>query len=346
MDWARIRFFYYRKKMNNFAGSYKNKRVLITGGLGFIGSNLAIRLVDLGANVTIVDSLIWAYGGNMFNVEGIKDKVKINIGDIRDRYSMNHLVKGQDFLFNLAGQVSHIDSMKDPFTDLEINVTSQVSILESCRQNNPDIKIIYASSRQVYGKPEYLPVDEKHPIHPTDVNGININAGEWYHILYNNVYGIKATSLRMTNVYGPRQLIKHNRQGFIGWFIRQGVEGDKIQIYGDGRQKRDLNYVDDVCDALLLAGASDKANGRIYNLGHHEVISLRDLAEMIFVISKKGNYELIPWPEEKKKIDIGDYYGEFSKIKNELGWESKTNLKNGLKITIDYYKKYLDKYLK
>lgn len=331
--------------INQFNQAYRNKKVLITGGLGFIGSNLARYLVELGAQVTIIDSLIWAYGGNMFNIEDIKEKIKINIGDIRDRYSINHLVKGQDFLFNLAGQVSHIDSMKDPFTDLEINVTSQVSILESCRQYNPGIKIIYPSSRQVYGKPQYLPVDEKHPVCPTDVNGIDVNAGEWYHILYNNVYGIRAASLRMTNIYGPRQLIKHNRQGFIGWFIRQAVEGNKIQIYGDGEQKRDLNFVDDVCDALLLVGASEKADGQIYNLGSTEIISLKDLAALLIETAGRGSFELIPWPNEKKKIDIGDYYGDFSKIKKELGWQPKIGLKDGLKLTIDYYKKYLDKYI-
>ena len=324
---------------------YKGKNVLITGGLGFIGSNLAQRLVELGANVTIIDSLIREYGGNEFNVAEIKDKVKINIGDIRDRHSINHMIEGQDYLFNLAGQVSHIDSMRDPFTDLDINVTSQVSILEACRLHNPTIKIIFSSSRQIYGKPEYLPVDENHPIHPTDVNGININAGEWYHILYNNVYGLKATSLRMTNVYGPRQLIKHNRQGFIGWFIRLAVEGKDIQIYGDGLQKRDLNYVDDVCDALLLAGASDVANGKIYNLGSDEVVTLKSLTEKIIAVAKKGSYQLIAWPPEKKNIDIGDYYGNFSKIKQELGWQPKTSLDQGLQLTIDFYKKNLDHYI-
>jgi len=324
---------------------YQGKSVLITGGLGFIGSNLARRLVAFGAKVTIIDSLIWAYGGNEFNIHDIRDHVEVNIGDIRDRYSINHLVRGKDFLFNLAGQVSHLDSMKDPFTDLEINVTSQVSILEACREHNPNIKIIYSSSRQIYGKPERLPVDEQHPVHPTDVNGINIMAGEWYHILYNNVYKIRATSLRMTNVYGPRQLVKHNRQGFVGWFIRQVAEGGKIQIYGDGLQKRDLNYVDDVCDALLIAGASDKANGQIYNLGSEEVISLKGLAELMILVAKQGSYELIPWPAEKKSIDIGDYYGDFKKIKDELGWQPKTKLKDGLAITIDYYNQYLDKYI-
>lgn len=328
--------------MKNF---YKDKNVLITGGLGFIGSNLAVRLVDLGAKVTIVDALIFSYGGNWFNVEEIKDKIEVCTDDIRDRYSMENLIKDKDILFNLAGQVSHIDSMKNPFVDLEINTTSQLSILESCRKYNPEIKIIYASSRQIYGKPEYLPVDEKHPVHPTDVNGINIMSGEWYHILYNNVYGIRSCSLRMTNVYGPRQLIKHNRQGFIAWFIRLAVEGKKIQIYGDGSQKRDLNYVDDVCDALLIAGMSDESNGKIYNLGGNEAISLKDLTEMLISVAGTGSYELIPWPGEKKKIDIGDYYGDFSKIKDELGWEPKTSLTEGLGKTVEYYKKYIDKYI-
>lgn len=321
------------------------KKVLITGGLGFIGSNLARRLVEIGSQVSIVDSLVYAYGGNTFNIQGIEDKVSVTIGDIRDRHGMTELIKGVDYVFNLAGQVSHIDSMRDPFTDLEINTTSQVSILETCREHNPEVKIIYASSRQIYGVPEYLPADEKHPCHPTDVNGINIQAGEWYHILYNNVHGIRATSLRMTNVYGPRQLVKHNRQGFIGWFIRTAVEGGNIQIYGDGAQKRDLNYVDDVCDALLLAAVSDKSDGVIYNLGADEVISLRDLTELIIQTSGAGSFELIPWPEEKKKIDIGDYYSDFSKIRTELGWQPKTSLKDGLQKTIEYYKQHLDKYV-
>lgn len=325
--------------------AYRGKNVLITGGLGFIGSNLARRLVALGANVTIIDSLIWAYGGNLFNVQDIKDRISINIGDIRDRYSMNHLIREKEYLFNMAGQVSHVDSMKDPHTDLEINVTSQVSILEACRQFNRDIKIIYPSSRQIYGKPQYLPVDEKHPVHPTDVNGINIHAGEWYHILYNNVHNIRATSVRMTNVYGPRQLVKHNRQGFIGWFIRQAIEGNTIQLYGDGSQKRDLNFVDDVCDALLMVGASEQANGQIYNIGSPEVVSLKDLAALLVELSGHGRYELIPWPVEKKKIDIGDYYSNFEKIKNEIGWQPKTKLREGLQKTIAYYKKHLDKYI-
>jgi Nucleoside-diphosphate-sugar epimerases len=257
--------------------SYRGKKVMITGGLGFIGSNLARRLVEWGAEVLIVDSLIPDYGGNLFNVEGIKDKVRVNIADVRDSNSMDYLVRGHDYIFNLAGQVSHTDSMRDPYTDLEINCRSQLSLLEACRHNNPTVKIIYASTRQIYGAPDYLPVDEKHLLHPTDVNGINKMAGEWYHILYNNVYGIRATSLRLTNTYGPRQLVKHNRQGFIGWFIRLAVDGQEISVYGDGKQLRDLNYVDDVVEAFLLAGASDKPNGQVFNLGGLQPVSLLEI---------------------------------------------------------------------
>jgi UDP-glucose 4-epimerase len=227
----------------------------------------ARRLVDLGANVTVVDSLIPNYGGNLFNIAGYEERLRVNIADVRDPYSMRALVAGQDLLFNLAGQVSHIDSMTDPFTDLEINARSQLSILEACRQENPAIKVVYAGTRQQYGKPRYLPLDEDHIQAPTDVNGVNKLAGEWYHIVYHTAYGLRTTSLRLTNTYGPRQLIKHNRQGFIGWFVRLAVEGQPIQLYGDGRQLRDLTYVDDVVDAFLRAGADDNANGAVFNLG-------------------------------------------------------------------------------
>ncbi len=324
--------------MKNVESFYENKNILITGGLGFIGSNLARNLVNHNANITLIDSLIPDYGGNLFNIKEIEDKVKVNIADVRDEHGMNYLVRKQDYLFNLAGQVSHIDSMADPYTDLEINVRSQLSILEACKKNNPDIKIVFASTRQVYGKPDYLPVDENHPLHPTDVNGINKMAGEWYHILYCKVYGIKTTSLRLTNTYGPRQLMKHNRQGFIGWFIRQIVEEKEIKIFGDGKQVRDFNYVDDVVDALLLAGADDNSNGEIFNLGGSEPISLLDLVKLLIELNGDGSYSLVPFPEERKKIDIGDFYADYSKIRNDLGWEPKVLLRDGLERTVEYYK--------
>ncbi|HXG64524.1 MAG TPA: NAD-dependent epimerase/dehydratase family protein [Blastocatellia bacterium] len=327
------------------ADEFAGKNVLVTGGLGFIGSNLARRLVALGARVTLVDSLVPSYGGNPFNIHGIEDKVHINIADVRDEHSMRYLVHGRDYIFNLAGQVSHIDSMDDPYTDLEINVRSQISILEACRKKNADVKIIFTSTRQLYGKPQYLPVDENHLAQPTDANGINKLAGELYHILYNRVYGLRVVSLRLTNTYGPRQLMKHSRQGFIGWFVRQVVEGNEIQLYGDGSQIRDLNYVDDVADALLLAAASEKATGEIYNLGGDQPISLKALVEMMIEINGGGSYRLVPFPPDKKPIDIGSFYADYSKIRTALGWEPKTPLREGLRKTLDYYRRNLDKYV-
>lgn len=318
--------------------SYKNRRVLITGGLGFIGSNLARKLVDIGAHVMLVDSLIPVYGGNLFNIADIKDRVNCNISDVRDPHAMAYLVKDQDFLFNLAGQTSHLDSMTDPRTDLDINATAQLSILEACRKSNPKIKLIFASTRQLYGKPDYLPVDELHPIRPVDVNGINKLAGEWYHLLYNNVYGIRACALRLTNTYGPAMRVKDARQTFLGVWVRLMIEGKPIKVFGDGKQLRDFNYVDDCVDALLLAGASDKSNGKVYNLGSKEVIGLKDLAEMMVGLGYEGSYDLVAFPPERKAIDIGDYYSDFSLITRDLGWLPKVSLREGLLKTVDYYK--------
>jgi dTDP-glucose 4,6-dehydratase/UDP-glucose 4-epimerase len=317
---------------------YKNKHVLITGGLGFIGSNLARNLVDIGANVTLVDSLIPTYGGNLFNINDIKNQLTYNISDVRDPYAMAYLVKGQDYLFNLAGQTSHMDSMIDPNTDLEINAAAQLSILEACRKNNPGVKLVFASTRQLYGKPDYLPVDEKHPIRPVDVNGINKLAGEWYHLLYNNVYGIRACALRLTNTYGPAMRVKDARQTFLGIWVKLLLEGKPIKVFGDGKQLRDFNYVDDCVDALLLAGASDEANGKVYNLGSKEVIDLKELAKLMIDVGSEGSYELVPFPPERKVIDIGDYYSDYSLIQNELGWTPKVSLKDGLIKTLNYYK--------
>lgn len=327
-----------------FQTGFSQKRVLITGGLGFIGSNLAHRLVELGAEVTLVDSLVPAYGGNPFNIRDLETRLHINIADVRDEHSMAYLVQGKDYIFNLAGQVSHIDSMEDPYTDLEINVRSQLSIMEACRKNNRDVKIVYTSTRQLYGKPLYLPVDERHIAQPTDVNGINKLCGELYHILYNKVYGIRAVSLRLTNTYGPRQLLKHSRQGFIGWFIRQIVEGTEIQLFGDGSQKRDFNYVDDVVDALLVAALAKQADGEIFNLGGDEPTSLKDLVELMIEVNGGGSYRLAPFPAEKKAIDIGDFYGDYGKIKAALGWQPRIRLRQGLEKTIRYYKENLSWY--
>lgn len=326
-------------------GAFAGETVLVTGGLGFLGSSLAHRLVALGARVTLVDSLIPEYGGNPENIRGIEDQVRVNIADVRDPHSMKHLVRGQRYLFNLAGQVSHIDSMRDPFTDLEINCRAQLSILEACRQNNPDIRIVFAGTRQQYGRPDYLPVDEKHLSRPVDVNGINKMAGEWYHILYANTYGIRTTSLRLTNTYGPRMLLKHNRQGFVPWFTRLALLGEEIQIFGDGTQRRDFNYVDDVIDALLLVAPDERTHGEIYNLGSDEIISLLEFTKLLVTLAGQGSFRIVPFPEESKKIDIGDYYGSFEKIRSAIGWEPRVRLEEGIRRTLDYYRGRLEFYL-
>jgi UDP-glucose 4-epimerase len=329
----------------DYGGFYRDRPVMITGGLGFIGSNLARQLVDLGARVLIVDSLIDDYGGNLFNVWGLEDRLRINIADVRQQSTMNYLVRGQEVIFNLAGQVSHIDSMRDPYTDLEINCRAQLSILEACRNFNPAVKIVFAGTRQVYGKPDSLPVSETQLVRPVDVNGINKAAGEYYHLLYNNVFGVRACSLRLTNIYGPRQLLKHNRQGFIGWFIRLVIEDREIQIYGDGSQRRDFVYVDDAADAFLRAAASDACNGQVLNVGGGEPVAHRDLVQMLVAIAGSGRARFVEWPPEKKAIDIGDFYADSTRIRQLLGWTPRTTLADGLKSTIEFYRAHLDQYV-
>lgn len=324
---------------------FSNKNVIISGGLGFIGSNLAIKLVGCGAIVTIIDSLIPEYGGNLWNIEPVRDMVKINISDVRDEHSIQHLIQGQDYFFNLAGQTSHLDSMHNPFTDLEINSKAQLSILEACKKYNPGIRIIFASTRQLYGKPQYLPVDEKHPLFPVDVNGINKLSGEWYHIVYNNVYDIKTSILRLTNTYGPRMRIKDARQTFLGIWIQKLIENQPITIYGDGSQIRDYNYIDDVVDAFLTVAASDQWNGSIFNLGNDQPISLLTTAELMIEENHGGNYIFKSFPTDLKKIDIGDFYSDFSKIKNLLGWSPKVKIRDGMKETLDYFRNNYEHYV-
>ena len=323
-----------------FAGS----KVLITGGLGFIGSNLACCLVKLGAEVTLVDSLIPEYGGNLFNITDIQQEVRVNISDVRDEHSMHYLVQEHDYLFNLAGQTSHLDSMQDPYTDLEINCRAQLSLLESCRKHNPAIKIVFASTRQLYGKPDYLPVDEKHLLRPVDVNGINKMAGEWYHILYNNVYGIRTCALRLTNTYGPRMRVKDARQTFVGVWLRLLIEGKPFEVWG-GEQLRDFTYVDDVISALLLAAADSQADGRVYNVGGEPVISLKELADLLIRVNGGGEYAIHQFPAERKRIDIGDYYANDQLIQSELGWRPQVTLEEGLMHTVRFYRQHLQHYL-
>lgn len=322
----------------------EGRKVLITGGLGFIGSNLAGRLVELDASVTLVDSLIPEYGGNLFNIRGLEDRLRVNIADVRDAHGMRYLVQGQDILFNLAGQTSHIDSMRDPYTDLDINARAQLSILEACRHHNPGVRVVYASTRQIYGRPEYLPVDERHPLRPTDVNGINKMAGEFYHLLYSDIYDIRSCVLRLTNTYGPRMRVKDARQTFVGVWIRNLLRGDPLDIYGDGTQLRDFNYVTDVVEALLLAAGSDRAVGSVLNLGSEPAINLLDMARLMVRVNGEGEYRVIPFPPDRKAIDIGDYYADFSEARDLLGWSPAVSLEEGMAETLDYYRRHGDAY--
>lgn len=327
-------------------GEYKGRSALITGGLGFIGSNLARRLVEIGVEVTVLDALMPEQGGNQYNLRDLIGRVEIHTADMRDPKVVNHLVGGVDYIFNLAGSVSHLESMQHPLRDLELNCAAHVTLLEACRSFNPHVKIVFTSTRQVYGKPVYLPLDEQHRVAPLDVNGINKLAAEHYHLLYQRLYGTRAVCLRLTNTYGPRQLIHHNRQGFIGWFIRQAVEGGVIELYGEGRQRRDMNYVDDVVEALLLAGASEEAEGEVYNLGGDEPISLAELAEELISITGRGTVRSVPFPPERQLIDVGNTHSSFAKIETALGWRPRTPLRAGLKRTVEFYERHRAHYLK
>jgi UDP-glucose 4-epimerase len=323
----------------------RGRPVLVTGGLGFIGSHLAIRLVELGAKVTIVDSLLPEYGGNLYNVRDIEDRVRINLSDIRDPWSIRALVSDHDYIFNLAGQVSHIDSMRDPQTDLDINCKSQLSLLEACREVNRDARIVFAASRQQYGRPRFLPVTEDHPLTPVDVNGINLIAGESYHLLYNDVHGIAGVSLRLTNTYGPHLMMKHDRQGFITTFIRRALEGKDIQVFGDGTQLRDFTYVSDVVDAFLAAALADETYGRALNVGGQEPVPLIEVAHICQELAGSGGgVELVEWPANRKRIDIGSIYVDHSRLTAATGWQPHVSLREGLARTIAFYREHGDHY--
>lgn len=320
--------------MNEF---YRGKRVLVTGGAGFIGSNLAIRLVGLGARVHVVDSMAPRFGADLANLDPVRDQLRISFTDVRDQTSLGYIVAGEDLIFSLAGQVSHLDSMQDPLGDLEINCKSQLSLLECCRQSNRDAIIVFASTRQLYGRPQYVPVDEKHPLNPVDINGINKLAAEMYYTLYHEVYGMRTVSLRLTNTYGPRMDLKTSRKGFVGVFLQRALRGESIELFGDGKQRRDFNYIDDVLDALLLAGQTPDLRGGVFNLGHKNTYSLLEFVE---TLRQHLSFEsrCVPFPEDRKAIDIGDYAGDYSRFAAASGWSPKVDLVEGLRRTVDFFR--------
>ena len=325
--------------------SYEGSRVLVTGGVGFIGSHLARRLVDLGSNVSLLDSMNPNYGGNLRNISEIVDRVSLHVEDMRNRVKLREILPGHTHIFNLAGQTSHADSMRDPRTDLEINTAAQVDFLESCREVAPEARIIFASTRQLYGKPEYLPVDEDHPVRPVDVNGISKWAGESYHRLYADVYGLQTGILRLTNTYGPHMRIKDARQTFLGIWIRNVLEGETLQVFGDGKQLRDFNYVDDVVEILLEMGRAPTLDGSVFNLGSSEVVTLADVAHLLESLVPGASHEIVPFPPERATIDIGDYYGNYERVRDRFGWEPRVSLEQGLEGTLDFYRERIAWYL-
>jgi UDP-glucose 4-epimerase len=319
------------------AEELRGRRVLVTGGAGFIGSNLAWCLAAAGAETTVVDSLVPSHGGNLANLEGL-DAIRVELHDVREPARLAELVRGADVVFNLVGQTSHLDSMREPLVDLEHNCAAPLAVLEACRRENPGARIVFAGTRQVYGRPLELPVPESHPLQPVDVNGVHKLAGEWYHLLYRQVSGLRVSVLRLTNTYGPRMRVRDSRQTFLGTWIRQVLTGDELRIFGDGGQRRDFTYVDDAVEALCLAALRDEADGEIYNVGGIGHVSLLELAELLIATAGTGSYRIEPFPPERLAIDIGDYFSDDSKLRGSLGWLPRVDLEEGLVRTLDYYR--------
>lgn len=328
----------------DLSSAFGGARVVITGGVGFIGSTLAARLVSLGSDVTLVDSLAPNSGANLHNIVLIQNRVRVETIDVRDVPRLSSLLPGCDYLFNLAGQTGHLESMTDPLTDLDVNCRAQLTLLESCRTINPGVIVVFASTRQVYGKPDYLPVDEKHPAKPPDVNGVNKLAGDLYHILYHNVYGIRATVLRLTNTYGPRMRIKDARQTFIGIWLRRVLEGQPFEVWG-GEQRRDFTYVDDAVDAFLLAAARPGTKGRIFNLGGDGAVTLRELGDLLVAANGGGHFVVRSFPPERQRIDIGDYVADDKLFRDTTGWRPFVGIRDGLTRSLTYFREHLAHYV-
>ncbi len=323
---------------------FRGASVLITGGAGLIGSALARRLTGLGAVVLLVDSMVAEAGANPANIGDIASRVRLNIADIRDRAAMRHLLGGQNFLFDLAGQTSHLDSMTAPEHDLAVNCTAQLQLLELCREVAPEITIVHAGTRQIYGRPQYLPVDEAHPLRPADVNGVNKMAGEAYHLLFHDVYGINTRSLRLTNVYGPGMRIKDARQNFLGIWLRRALEGEAFEVWG-GQQRRELLFVDDAVEAFLAAALTPETSGLALNVGGGQPYTLLALAETLIAANGNGSFATREFPDDRKRIDIGDFVTDDRRFRELTGWAPRIGLEEGLRRSLDYYRRERSSYL-
>jgi UDP-glucose 4-epimerase len=324
--------------------AFKGKKVLVTGGLGFIGSNLSAQLVRLGAHVAIVDNMMPRLGGNLFNVEEIADKVHINFSDVRDSHSMDYLVKGQEFIFHLAGQVNHVDSIRNPIQDLDINCRGTLVLLESCRKYNRGVRIIFAGTRGEYGSSVTLPVGEDHPTNPKGIYAVTNLSAEKMVLVYDDVHKIPGVCLRITNTYGPRHQMAHDEYGVLNWFIRKAIDDEVVPVFGDGRILRDFLFVDDLVDCFLRVATRDQAYGEVFNVGSGIPISFIELAKKIVKIAGSGKVTFTEFTQERKEVEPGDYYTDISKIKRLVGWEPKTNLEEGLRRTIEFYRRFKREY--
>lgn len=324
--------------------NFKGKNALITGGLGFIGSNLAIRLVELGANVTVVDAMLPGYGGNLFNIKEIEDRIRINFSDIRDWHSMNYLVRGQDYIFHLAGQVDHILSLSDPFPDIDINIRGSAVVMEAVRSNAPGARVVYTGTRGQYGSIVELPASENAPMNPKGLYELSNLTAEKMMLLYNDTHKVATTALRLTNIYGPRAQMQHSRYGVVNWFVRIALDSGTIKVFGEGNIKRDFLFVDDAVEAILLSAVKDEARGEVFNVGRDTPSNFLELAKKVIEVAGMGTWQFAPFSAERAKQEPGDFYSDISKIRKSLGWEPKTDLETGLRKTIDFYREHKQRY--
>jgi len=330
--------------MNGKLDMFSGKRALITGGLGFIGSNLAIRLVEAGAEVTIVDAMIPEYGGNLFNIEPVRDRVTVNFGDICDGRAMDWLVRGQDYVFHLAGQVSHVMSLTNPYPDIEYNIKGTTVVMEALRRFNKGARIVFTGTRGQYGPAVKLPVSEDAPTNPKGIYEVSNLTAEKIIQVYNDIHGIASVMLRLTNIYGPRAQMKHSQYGVVNWFVRLVIDNQLIPVFGDGSILRDFLYVDDCVDAILASAVRDEAVGEIFNVGVDQPTSFKELSDLLVRIAGTGRWEYAPFSSERKAQEPGDFYSDISKIRRTLGWMPSTTLEDGLRRTVDFYRRHKEHY--